>query len=99
MTNISTVNSLNELIIKSISAIRKSQKRPVETHIYDSITIFQENSDIDDRLFWERIKYLGKNEVIYNKQTKNGNSFYISKRDSETDSSVIDQTPLINSLN
>ena len=29
------------------------------------------------------MKYLDKNEVTYNKLTKNGNSFYISKRDRE----------------
>ena len=99
MSNTSTIKSLDELIIKAISAIRKSQKRPNETHIYDSIKMFLENYDIDDSLFWKRMKYLEENKVIYNKLIKNGNSFYISKRDRETISSPIDQTPVINSLN
>ena len=49
---------LDELIIKAISAIRKSQKRPEETRTYDFIKIFLENCGIDDSLFWERMKYL-----------------------------------------
>ena len=52
MANISTtIKSLDELIIKAISAICKSQKRPYETYIYDSIKIFLENCDIIDSLF------------------------------------------------
>ena len=67
MANTSTtINSFDELIIKAISVIRKSQKRPDETCIYDSIKIFLENFDIDDSLFWERMKYLEENKVIYN---------------------------------
>ena len=45
------------------------------------------------------MKYFEENKVIYNKPTKNGNSFYISKRDRETISSPIDKTPIINSSN
>ena len=52
MANTSTVKCLDELIIKAISAIRKSLKRPDETRI---IKTFLENCDI------ERI--LGKNEA------------------------------------
>ena len=43
------------------------------------------------------MKYLEENKVIYNKPTKNGNSYYISKRDRETISSSIDKIPVINS--
>ena len=46
-----------------------------------------------------RIKYLEKNEVIYNKQTKNGNSSYISKRDRGTVSSPVDKKPAIDPTN
>ena len=94
-----TKTSLDELIIKAISAIRKSQKRPDETRIYDTIKIFLENCGIDDSSFSESKKYLEENKVIYNKPTKNGNSFYISKRDRETTSSPIDKTPVIHSPN
>ena len=45
------------------------------------------------------MKYLKKNEVVYNKPTKNENSFYILRRDRETFSSPIDQAPVINSSN
>ena len=68
----STIKSLDELIIKAIRAVRKSKKRPDEIRIYDSIKIFFENCDIDDSLFWERMKYLEEIEVIYNKPTKMG---------------------------
>ena len=65
MANTSTTKSLDELTIKAISAIRKSQKYPDETLIYDSIKIFLENCDIDDSLFWEstlrRVKLLVTN--------------------------------------
>ena len=75
------IKSLDELIIKAISAIRKSQKRPDETRIYDSIKIFLANCDIDDSLFWERMKYLEENKVIYNKPTKKWKFFlYFEKR-------------------
>ena len=97
MANTSTIYSLDELTDNAISAIRKSQKRPGETRIYDFIKIFIENCDTDNSLFWERMKYHEENEVIYNKPIKNENSFYISKRDRET--SPIGQTPVINSLN
>ena len=80
MANASTVKSLGELIIKAISAIRKSLKRPDETRIYDSIKTFLENCDIDDSLFWERMKYLEENKVIYNKPTKNNFFLYFEKR-------------------
>ena len=53
MANTSTIKSLDELTIKAISAIRKSQKYSDETRIYDSIKMFLENCDIDDSLFWE----------------------------------------------
>ena len=95
----SAIKSLAELIIKVISAIRKSQKRPDKTRIYDYMKIFLKNCDIDDSLFWERMKYLQENEVIYNKPTENGNLFNISRRDRETVFSPIDQTPVINSPN
>ena len=81
MANTSTMTSLYELIIKSASAIRYSQKRPDETRIYNSVKLFLENCDIDDSLFWERMKYLEENEGIYNKRTKYRQLFYISKRD------------------
>ena len=97
MGNTPTIKSLDELIIKAISAIPKGQKRAGEIGIYDSIKIFLENCDIDDSLLWERMKYLEKSKVIYNKSTKNGNWFYISKRDREIVSSPIDQTPVTNS--
>ena len=45
------------------------------------------------------MKYLEENKIIYNKPTKNGNYFYISKRNRETISSPIDKTPVINSPN
>ena len=99
MANTSTKKSLNELIIEAISAIRKSQKRADETRIYDSIKIFLENFDIDNSLFWERVKQFEENKVIYNKPTKNENSFYFSKRDQETISYPIDKTPVVNSSN
>ena len=100
MANTSTaIKSLDELIIKAISAIHKSKKRPDETRIYDSIKTLLENCDIDDSLFWERMRYLEENKVIYNKQAKNGNSFYISKRDRETIFSPTDKTSVINSPN
>ena len=66
MANASTLKSLDELIIKAINGIRKSQKRPNETRIYDSIKIFLENCDADDSLFWEKMKYLEESKVIYN---------------------------------
>ena len=74
-----TKTSLDELIIKAISAIRKSQKRPDETRIYDTIKIFLENCGIDDSSFSESKKYLEENKVIYNKPTKNGNFFIFRK--------------------
>ena len=91
----STIKSLDELIIKAIRAVRKSKKRPDEIRIYDSIKIFFENCDIDDSLFWERMKYLEEIEVIYNKPTKMGTE----KRGRETVFSPIDQKPAINSPN
>ena len=94
-----TIKSLDEIIIKAISAICKSQKRPDETLIYDSIKIFLENCDIDDSLFWEVMKYLVENKVIYNKPTKNGNSSYISKRDRDMIFSPIDKAPVIDCPN
>ena len=52
MANTSTtIKFLDEVIIKAISVIRKSQKHPDETRIYDSIKILLENCDIDDSLF------------------------------------------------
>ena len=99
MANTSTIKSLDELRIAAISVIRKSEKRPDEARIYDSIKIFLENYDIDDSLFWKRMKYLEENEVIYKKPTINGNPLYVSKRNRETVSSPIDQIPVINSSN
>ena len=90
MANTSTIKSLDE-------QLARCQKRHNETRIYDSIKIFLENCDIDDSLFLERMKYLEENTVIYNKPTKNGNYFYISKRDRETISSPVDQTPVMKS--
>ena len=75
MANISTT-------IKSlISAASKSQKRPNETRIFDSIKVFLENCDIDVSLFWKRMKYLEENKVIYNKPTKKWKLFlYFEKK-------------------
>ena len=98
MANTSTtIKFLDEVIIKAISAIRKSQKRPDETRIYDSIKILLENCDIDDSLFWERMKYLEENEVIYNKPTKM-EILFIFRKDRET-TSPTDKAPVINSPN
>ena len=51
MATTSTIKSLNELIIKVINAIHKSQKWFDETCIHDSIKILLESCDIDDSLF------------------------------------------------
>ena len=51
MANTSTIKSLDELVIKAISAIRKSQNLPDEIRISDSIKIFLENCNIDDCIF------------------------------------------------
>ena len=59
--------------------------------------MFPENWDIDDGLFWEKMKYLEENKIIYNKPKKNEDSFYILKKDGKTISSTIDKTPLLNS--
>ena len=45
------------------------------------------------------MKHPEENKIIYNKPTKNGNSFYTSKSDRETVSSPIDETLEINSSN
>ena len=58
MSNTSTIKSLDELIIKAISAIRKSQKRSNETHIYDSIKMFLENLFINLFTFRKEIEKL-----------------------------------------
>ena len=63
MANTSTIKSFDEIIVKAIGTIRKSQKRLNETRIYDFIKIFLENCDIDDSLFRERMKYLEENKV------------------------------------
>ena len=49
--------------------------------------------------FGKEWSYLEENNLIYNKPTENGNSFYISKRDLETISSPFDQSPILNSPN
>ena len=51
------------------------------------------------RIYSEKMKYLEENKVNYKKPRKNGNSFYICKRDRESISSSIDQKPVINSPN
>ena len=51
MANTSSIKFLDELIIKAISAIRKSQKRSDETRIYDSMKIFLENCEKMEILF------------------------------------------------
>ena len=46
MADTSTIKSLDELIIKEISAIRESEKHPHENRIYDSIKMLFENCDM-----------------------------------------------------
>ena len=61
MANTSTIKSLDELVIKAISAIRKSQPptpTPDKTRITDSIKTFLENCDIDDCIFRKEIENL-----------------------------------------
>ena len=61
MANTSTIKSLDELVIKAISAIRKSQPptpTPDETRVTDSIKTFLENCDIDDCIFRKEIENL-----------------------------------------
>ena len=53
MTSKSNIESLEELIIKVIVAIRKSQKRPHKIRIYDFTKIFLEKSGI-------RMVYFGR---------------------------------------
>ena len=92
MANTYAMKSLDEQITKTISTMRKCKKGPDETPIYDSSKIFPENCHIDDTLFWDRMKYIDENKVIYNKAAKNGNLFHILKRDWETVPFPIDQT-------
>ena len=70
-----------------------------ETRIYDPIKTILGNCDIDDSLFWERMKYLEENEVIYNKLIKNGNTFHILKKDREIVSSANGLAAVINFSN
>ena len=97
MANTSTIKSLDGLIIKAISAISKSKKHPGNTSIYDSTKIFLENCDINDSLFWERMKYLKENETIYKKPTKTWKLFLHFKRRLRNCFFSLDQTHVINS--
>ena len=92
MANISTIKFLDELIIKAINAIPKSQKRPTKPISMIPLKYSMKTVTVI-------LKYLEENELIYNKPTKNGNSFDISNRDRETASSPIDQKAVINFLN
>ena len=93
----STIKSLNELIMKAISAIHKSQKRPSKTRIYQSIKIFLKSVTLMMVYFGKEWSTLKRMKIFLINLQKNGNSFYISKSDWKTVSSPIDQTSLINS--
>ena len=81
MADTSTIKSLDELIIKEISAIRESEKHPHENRIYDSIKILFENCDMMIVHFGKEWSTLKKKKIICNKPTKKRKSFlYFEKR-------------------
>ena len=90
------IESLDELIIKAIIALRKNNKRPDEARINNFIDVFVEGCEVSDGLFRERMKYLEEIGQIYNKPSKHGHSFYVAEKQITQLTSSIDPTPKVN---
>ena len=70
MASIPTIKSSDALIVKAFIAIFKGQKRPNKTCIYDLIKMFLENCVISDDSFWERMKFVEEDSLIFSKPKK-----------------------------
>ena len=90
------IESLDELIIKAISSLRKNKKRPDEARIYNFIDVFVEGCEVSDDVLWERMKHLEESGQIYNKPSKHGSSFYVAEKIIPGINSNLDPTPKIN---
>ena len=74
ISNDVTIISVGNMIYQSISEIRyRFSKRPDEHRIWNFIKGHLDENEIDETIFWQRLKMLEKEGKIINKPSKKGN--------------------------
>ena len=93
-----TMETVDTVIFRPISEIRGKSKRPDEAIIYNFVKSFLDHNGVCDGSFWERMKSLENQEVVINRPTKCGSSFFLSKsllEPTDNNSNTINTTPTV----
>ena len=80
--DLTAVHILHDIIINSISIIRKNKKRPDETSIYELLNKNIENANLTKININERLTSMSSNNRITNKLTNGKNSYFVKNNES-----------------
>ena len=79
-----TIASLDKMIYHAINEMRyRLLKRPDEKRIFSFVEEFLDGSEIAESTFWERLRTLEIKREIVHEPSKKGNSFFLSKSNSQ----------------
>ena len=93
ISNDVTILSVDNMIYQAISEIRYSfSRRPDEYRILNFIKEFLQGNEIDETIFWQRLKILEKEGKIINKPSKKGNSFFLPKSNLNSSFNINDRS-------
>ena len=92
------METVDTVIFRAISEIRGNSKHTDKARIYNFVKDFLDDGGVSNGSFWERMKTLEDQEVIINKPTKCGSSFFLSNslhEPCDSDSNTINTTPKV----
>ena len=93
--DLKVVNVLDNIIINAINTIRKNQKRPDETLIYEFINKNLKNANLTKVTINERLTFMSKNNRITYKLTNGKNSYFVTNNQSSEPKEDIEKQLLI----
>ena len=93
--DLKVVNVLDDIIINAINTIRKNQKRPDETLIYEFINKNLKNANLTKVTINERLTFMSKNNRITYKLTNGKNSYFVTDNESSEPKEDIEKQLLI----
>ena len=93
--DLKVVNVLDDIIINAINTIRKNQKRPDETLIYEFINKNLKDANLTKVTINERLTFMSKNNRITNKLTNGKKSYFVTNNESSEPKEDIEKQLLI----
>ena len=94
--DLTAVNVLDDIIINAINTIRKNEKRPDETSIYEFLNKNLENANLTKITINERLTSMSNKSRITNKLTNGKNSYFVTNNESSEPKEDVEKQLLTN---